>query len=455
MIDQPSSPLLAGLNNVDFYWRSQIVSEAPDGTEQVSNGVQQKIRKQVEYVVSVEGEKDLLFPGGLLDIKVGNGRVVIDQLNWEVSEEDIVGGSPKRVISMLLTNLGVVQRPPNPKPTLPAGVAYEMIDITQQANTSTTDHKGGGSEWCSWGPNADIRDMGTGKLNFQGIPFWVPEGKANAIVLRTNCIDYLKTFPDSVTVPVGKDKVAGIYLLHTGGWSGGKASFGRREICYSDGTKEVLDMNETNMGDWNYGHDQFPDEEYTTTTVAWKGSCQQYPMTRVYKTLWVNPHPEKKIDKIVFTNAGLIPDQWRFVPHLALTLAMAPTGGPAVPVGDAAKAKALIAEASKLLDAKDTSGALQKLDAALAADPANTGAWEMLTRLRSATDDVRTFTGLCQRWMTADPKNYQPYNTLAGFLEGKGQKEEALKLYKRSLEIEWNQPPVGEAVRRLEKELKK
>ena len=59
------------------------------------------------------------------------------------------------------------------------------------------------------------------------------------------------------------------------------------------------------MGDWNYGNDQFPDEEYTTTTVAWKGSCKQYAVTRVYKTLWVNPQPEKKIDKIVITNAGL------------------------------------------------------------------------------------------------------------------------------------------------------
>jgi Tfp pilus assembly protein PilF len=175
----------------------------------------------------------------------------------------------------------------------------------------------------------------------------------------------------------------------------------------------------------------------------------------VYKTLWVNPHPEKKIDKIVITDAGLIPDQQRFVAHLAITLAMAPTGGPAAIVGDPAKASALIAEATKRIEAKDTKGALEKLAAALAADPANTGAWEVLTRLRANTDDVRTFTGLCQRWMTADPKNYQPYNTLAAFLETKGQKEEALKLYKRSLEIEWNQPPAGEAVRRLEKELKK
>ena len=454
MLDLPASALVAGLNNVDFYWRSLIVSEAGDGTDQISNGVQ-KHRFGTEYVVQVEGAPDVLFPGGLVEVPVGKGRVIIDQLNWEMPETDIVGGSPRRVISMLLTNLGVAQRPPNPKPVLPDGVACETLDISRQANTSMVDTKAGGTDdWCSWGPDADIRDMPTGKTMFTGTPFDVPKGPLNAICLRCDYVKYLKDHgPDSVTVPVGKSGVAGIWLLHTGGWTQGKASFGRREVWYSDGTKEVIDMNETNMGDWNYGHDQFPDEEYTTTTVAWKGACKQYPMTRVYKTLWVNPHPAKQIDKIVITNAGMEEPMWRFVPHLAITLAM--SRGGAAAGGDPAKAKALIAEATKLLENKREKEAQAKLEAALAADGSNTGAWALLTGLRAKTDDVKTFTALCQKWMAADGRNPQPYNVLAAYLEGKGQKEEALRLYKRSMEIEWNQPPTGEAVRRLEKELKK
>ena len=89
---------------------------------------------------------------------------------------------------------------------------------------------------------------------------------------------------------------------------------------------------------------------------------------------------------------------------------MLPKGG-RPRAGDPAKAKALIAEATKLLDAKDTQGALAKLDAALAADPANTGAWQLLTSLRAKTDDVKTFTALCRKWMAADPRNPQPYNS--------------------------------------------
>ena len=224
-------------------------------------------------------------------------------------------------------------------------MTYQTLDVSKLANTSMVDEKAGSeNDWCSWGPDADIRDMPTGKVTFTGTPFDVPKGKFNAIALRCKWVKYLNDKgPDSATVPVGKGGVAGIWLLHTGGWTQGKASYGRREVWYSDGTKEVIDMNETNMGDWNYGHDQFPDEEYTTTTVAWKGSCKQYPVTRVYKTLWVNPHPEKTIEKIVITSAGLKDDQWRFVPHLAITLAMLPGGtaaGNSPAPGEAAKASA-------------------------------------------------------------------------------------------------------------------
>ena len=76
------------------------------------------------------------------------------------------------------------------------------------------------------------------------------------------------------------------------------------------------------LADWNYGHDDFPDEDGTTTWVAWKGACKNYPITRVYGTLWVNPHPEKEIAKIVITNAGLPEDERRFIAHLAVTLAL-------------------------------------------------------------------------------------------------------------------------------------
>ena len=91
-------------------------------------------------------------------------------------------------------------------------------------------------------------------------------------------------------------------FLHTGALTDGLKAYRRRKVHYADGTKEVMVLNSTNFASWNFGHDQFPEEEGTTTVVAWKSACKNYPVTRVYMTIWVNPHPEKEIEKIVITN---------------------------------------------------------------------------------------------------------------------------------------------------------
>jgi Flp pilus assembly protein TadD len=64
---------------------------------------------------------------------------------------------------------------------------------------------------------------------------------------------------------------------------------------------------------------------------------------------------------------------------------------------------------------------------------------------------VEAFTALCQLWFQAMPANYQAHNVLGRFLEGKGRQAEALAEYKKSLQLEWNQPPISEIVNRLEK----
>jgi Flp pilus assembly protein TadD len=74
-----------------------------------------------------------------------------------------------------------------------------------------------------------------------------------------------------------------------------------------------------------------------------------------------------------------------------------------------------------------------------------------LTEIRSASDGVEAFTSLCKRWFTAMPTNYQAHNVLGKYLESKGKPADALAEYKKSLELEWNQPPTIESKVRLEK----
>ncbi len=272
--------LAEGLSHADFYWRTNISGEGPAGQWQAS-GVVEDGQGQVEYVVKVEGVADYLFPGGWVEMTLGKGRIVIDQVKWEVPEKEKNDyGSPMRVASMLLGNLGIVQHLPAPKPSLPQDVRYETLDLASLANRALRDDKGGSNTgWLDWGPDQDIRDFPTGDINFDGVPFKVAKGDKNAIVLRVNpdWVKGLAGYPEAVTIPVGKKNVAGLWFVHTGGWSTGTKPFGWREVYYADGSKEVMALNNTNFADWNYGHDQFPDEEGTSTSLAWKGGVQGVP----------------------------------------------------------------------------------------------------------------------------------------------------------------------------------
>ena len=409
----------------------------------------------------MEGVPDYLFPGGLVEVPVGKGRIIIDQLKWEASPKDMISGSPTRVLSMLLTNLGVTRRLPAPKPALPPGVTYEPIDLSGVVNRGLRDDKtGDGIGWIDWGPDMDMRAFPTGRVTLAGTPYLIAGGDKNAIVLRVNpgWVKALADYPDQVAIPLNKAQVAGLWFLHTGGWAGGEETFGMREIEYADGTREVIRLNGSNMADWNPGHDDFPDEEVTTTTVAWKGACPQYPVIRVYHTLWVNPHPEKPIKQVDISNAGLDVKQWRFIPHLGLTAAIAgkesAAAGKPDEVRDADKSQRLLQEALVLMESKKTAEAADKLEAALQADDRNAGAWTALTGLRAETLGVEDFTALCRKWNQAMPENYQGYNTLGKYLEKKGRLADARAAYQKSLDIDWNQPPTSEALNRVQKKIK-
>jgi tetratricopeptide (TPR) repeat protein len=176
---------------------------------------------------------------------------------------------------------------------------------------------------------------------------------------------------------------------------------------------------------------------------------------RVYQTLWVNPHPDKTIAQVVIDDAGLDPKQLSFMAHLGLTAAMLPPES-TVPAAahDPEKSRALFHEAEALIEKKQTKEAAAKLQTALDADDQNTAAWTALTGIRAKTDNVDVFTALCRRWAQVMPKNYQPYNVLGKYMENKGKFAEALAEYRKSNEIEPNQPPVWSDIERLEKKLK-
>jgi hypothetical protein len=447
--------LLDGLNNLDFYWRPVVGGEAADSLLQVSSGLASgREIGQVLHLVEVAGVTDHLFPGGLVEVPIGKGRVIVDQLKWEAPGENLDGGSPTRVLSVLLTNLGIVQKQPSPKRTLPPGMVYTPIDLATVVNRSLVDEKAGdGLGWADWGPEQDLRDFPPGAINLAGIPFHVVPGTNNAVALRTGQtrVRSLAAYPTRVAIPVNRQNVAGLWFLHTGGWMNGGNAFAWREIRYTDGSMAVIALNESNTGDWNTGRDEFPVEEDTTTTVAWRGACRMYPVTRVYKTLWVNPHPEKAIKEVVLTTRDLPDKDLRFLVHLGLTAAILPEGGTPGPAPrDAPKSQTLLQEALTLIGKKQPAAAATKLNAALQADDQNTAAWKELAALTERTAEPAAMMALCQKWIQAMPNSYEAHNVLGQFLEKQYKRAEALAEYKKSLVIEWNQPSIEQARKRLE-----
>ncbi len=442
--------LVEGLNNLDFYWRRVVEGESGDSSSQVSAGVKEG-RGQVEYVVRVAEAADYLFPGGLVEVPVGQGRVIVDQVKWETSEDGLGCGSAKRIVATMLTNLGIIQRPPVPRAVLPRNVKYVPIDLSAVANRGLVDKvSGDGEGWLEWGPGADLSAFPTGDITLGGVPFSVPTGDKNAIMLRVSpdSVKALAGYPARVTIPVNASKVAGLWFLHTGGWAYGDAPFGFREIRYADGSREIITLNGANMADWNYGRDQFPDEEGTTTTVAWKGSNQVYACTRVYKTLWVNPHPGKDIKEVVLSTEGLPQKQWRVIPHLGLTVAVLTEG---TATRDPVRAASLLKAAEVLAADGRPKDAVASLEAAVTADDQNISAWQTWVTLLIKDGNATAVRNVCERWMAAMPASYVACNVLADYLDKQGQTEEALRLYRRSLDIEWNQPPALQAIQRLEK----
>ena len=137
---------------------------------------------------------------------------------------------------------------------LPKGVTYEPIDLASAANRGFKDDKAGdGIGWLDWGPDADLSSFPTGSVGFGGVPYLVPAGDKNAIVLRVNP-DFVKCsakYPDSVTIPVNKRRVAGLYFLHTGGWADGAGAIRPTADRVCRRRQGSHRSERANMADWN------------------------------------------------------------------------------------------------------------------------------------------------------------------------------------------------------------
>ena len=437
--------LTAGLSHLELYWKQY------DGAEQASRQAEDPaltIEPLQDWTVSAEKSKELVFPGALVEIGVGKGRLVIDQRRWWTTNEKLATLA-NRNVSALMLGLGVGIAPPVPKREMPKNLDYKTIDLTPFANRGLIDDVGedGKGGWTDQGPKGDLRTFPTGKQNLAGVPFIIGAEPKSCIVLSSRARPFPENLPKEVIIPLGFG-VEGLHFLHSSAYTGDGNIVAVYQVQYNDGsTFDVKLIGSENIRDWAGTPGPLVREKGTQSAVAWTGSCPMFNIIGIYRMLWVNPKPEVPVKAVRFFKPG----ETGGVPVLlGLTAAVSRADNPQTKA-NAAKAREQLKEALKMLEAKDEAKAEKLLKDAIALDSSLSDAHQALADICEKKGDENVVMDVCRAWAASGAKTPLPYNRIGQIQEKRKDYKEALAAYSKSLEIEWNQPPVIEAKSRLQK----
>jgi len=103
----------------------------------------------------------------------------------------------------------------------------------------------------------------------------------------------------------------------------------------------------------------------------------------------------------------------------------------------------------------DLATARTALKETLELDPGQQDAYRLLADVCERKGDEDWLLDAYGLWSHSGPRSPLPWNRTGEIMEKRGNTQGALEVYKKSLAIEWNQPPVMDAVRRLEAGAKK
>ncbi len=441
--------LTAGLSHIDLYWKDY------DGSEGAVGQAEQpklKIEDLCYWSAKAQGAVEHVYPGALVEIPVGKGRLIVDQIRWETDAKKL-DRLTVRVASALATNLGVGIAPYASPRNLPSDVVYKPIDLSAFCNRGFKDDVGddGKGGWPDQGPKADLRQFPTGEQNLGGVPFAIGQEPRTCIVLKCKRRPFPELYPAEATIPVGFAS-EGLVFLHTTSW-GGQEPTGTYQIQYADGTTAEITLIEgENIFGWNRAPAEFPRERGTRSHVVWTGSCELFPMICVCQMLWVNPKPDVPIRAVRFSNP--LGDCCPAL--IAMTAAVKPGKADLEAVAAAkSKAQECLKKAVAAIDAGKDAQARAALQEAIKADATLDAAYQRLCELEERGRDEKAVLAAYKAWAASSPRTPLPYNKIGQMLEKQGDAKGALEAYARSLEIEWNQPPIIEAKSRLTLELKK
>ena len=206
-----------------------------------------------------------------------------------------------------------------------------------------------------------------------------------------------------------------------------------------------------NIRDWVSPPGLLPREKGTQSHIAWTGSTKLFPVISVFQMLWVNPRPEAAVKSVCFTN----PKRSACPILIALTAVVPDERAVQDRKAARARAKQLLDQGVAAFDAGKDVTARELLQKAIVEDPSREAAYRALGSVYERLKDEAGVLATYRAWIKAGASTPLPYNRLGEILEKQKDDRGALEAYIRSLQVEWNQPPIIEARKRLERILAK
>jgi len=292
-------PLVSGIGQFDLWWRVGDWVENSDASKAVSpicNYALSDLPGAKVLIVALpkweeftpELEKALKQSSiALAVVKVGKGRIIIDQLQWDQPRAGQIGFS---YAINLLWNLGATFETGGQNiDKKPVGHFYPLS--LKGLINQTLKEESPGVE----GLNNLARVPSGPQVPFEGIPFDI----SGTINLKSP--DHAPALPERVTgLKVGQ-KVKKLYFLHGCGWGAGKgAKVLYYQINCTDKTSlkvEVLD--EIHMMNW-----WFAPVPLTGAKLGWQGKNEVHMPICLYLMEWTNPRPKVEIETIDFLSAN-------------------------------------------------------------------------------------------------------------------------------------------------------
>jgi hypothetical protein len=183
-----------------------------------------------------------------------------------------------------------------------------LVDLSKVANrglADETDNDGKGG-WTDQGPNADMRDLKTGRRTIGGIAFNILPEPRSVVVLRSSN-RAPGDLPEKVTIPI-RAKLDTLFFLHAAAWmtSGNDEAF-RYVLHYKDGKDVTLSVTGNNLADWvGPPVPLFKQEEGTFSTAAETVRNPQFGQGTIYRMEWNSPRDRRgvEIESIEFVGGG-------------------------------------------------------------------------------------------------------------------------------------------------------